>query len=136
MLSLKKQSYMFQNSLFCSTVAALCILGGCTQTAEQPSAYDSAMAQQNRAIQAVQVYKEIPAGALGVRTVIAAACGSDASDSGADENYILTGLKLKAFKSGADGIAQVEIQKQPDPTKHCEVGFSVGGTAKAFSVQR
>lgn len=117
-------------------LAGVVLLSGCKSTPKQPSAYETAMAQQNTAIRTVQVYKGIPVGALGVRTVLAAACASDRTDTGPDENYILTGLKLKAFKSGADGIAEVKIERLPDPTGHCEVGFSVGGTAKAFTVQR
>ncbi|WP_284184458.1 hypothetical protein [Pseudomonas rhodesiae] len=94
------------------------------------------MAQQNTAIRSVQVYKSIPEGAIGVRSVMAAACGSDSTSFGSDENYILTGLKMKAYKSGANGLSMVDIQKMPDPKGHCDAGFSVGGSAKAFTVQQ
>jgi hypothetical protein len=33
--------------------------------------------------------------------------------TGADENYILTELKLKAYKYSADAIAEVDIQEVP-----------------------
>ncbi|MFK3607864.1 hypothetical protein A7D21_28470 [Pseudomonas sp. AP19] len=114
------------------------IIAGCaaSQGGDESSAYDSAMAQQSIAIRSVQVYKAVPERAIGVRSVMAAACGSDASDFGPDENYILTGLKIKAYKSGANGLALVDIQRMPAPKGDCDVGFSVGGTAKAFTVQQ
>lgn len=123
--------------IFASAAGASFLVGCTTSPGDtESSAYDSAMTQQNAAIRSVQVYKEVPDGALGVRSVMAAACGSDATNFGADENYILTGLKLKAYKSGANGLAMVDIQKMQDPQGHCDVGFSVGGTAKAFTVQQ
>lgn len=120
------------------SAAGAAILVGCAANpgSDESSAYDTAMSQQNTAIRSVHVYKAIPEGAIGVRSVIAAACGSNANEFGSDENYILTGLKMKAYKSGANGLAMVDIQKMPDPKGKCDVGFSVGGTAKAFTVQQ
>lgn len=120
------------------SAAGALILVGCTAspTSVESSAYDTAMAQQNTAIRSVQVYKSIPEGAIGVRSVMAAACGSDSTSFGSDENYILSGLKMKAYKSGANGLSMVDIQKIPDPKGHCDAGFSVGGSAKAFTVQQ
>lgn len=128
-------------SRLCITLASAAgasILVGCASNSgkDESSAYDSAMSQQNAAIRSVQVYKGVPEGAIGVRMVMAAACGSDPEDFGPDENYILTGLKLKAYKSGANGLSEVDIKKLPDPKGRCDAGFSVGGTAKAFTVQK
>lgn len=64
-----------------------------------------------------------------------AACGKDSSMKSANENYILQGLKLKAYKLGADGIADVNIRELPDPNGHCQGNVPVGGAAKAFTVR-
>jgi hypothetical protein len=55
--------------------------------------------------------------------------------TGADEDYILTGLKLKAYKLASDSLAEVEIQPLPDPDGRCQGGIPIGGTAKAFSTR-
>ncbi len=58
----------------------------------------------NPTIRAVAVYQVIPAGAIGAQPVMTATCGSATKMIGADENYILTELKLKAYKYSADAI--------------------------------
>lgn len=66
---------------------------------------------------------------------MAGACGGDTTVKEAHEDYILQGLKLKAYKLAADGIAEVYIRELPDPSGHCQGNVPVGGTAKAFTVQ-
>lgn len=83
----------------------------------------------NPTIRAVAVYQLIPAGAIGAQPVMAATCGSATKMTGADENYILTELKLKAYKYSADAIAEVDIQEVPGQEAHCEGNIAIGGTA-------
>lgn len=121
--------------------AMLAITAGCAQTDRavdplQDPAYVAALEKQNQAIRSVAVYKVVPAGALGVQPVMAATCGSAPKITGADENYILTGLKLKAFKYGANAIADVDIQEVPGQESHCDGNVAIGGTANAFTARQ
>lgn len=102
----------------------------------QAPAYEAALEKQNQAVRSVSVYKTIPTDALGVQPVMAASCGTGPKMTGADENYILTGLKLKAFKYGANAIAEVDIQEIPGQEGHCQGSAGIGGTAKAFTVRQ
>ena len=98
-------------------------------------AYKTALEQQKQAVRSVTVYKAVPGDAIGVRPIMAAACGGDSTMKEANEDYILQGLKLKAYKLAADGIAEVNIHELPDPSRHCQGNVPVGGTAKAFTVR-
>lgn len=98
-------------------------------------AYKTALEQQKQAVRSVTVYKAVPGDAIGVRPIMAAACGGDSTMKEANEDYILQGLKLKAYKLAADGIAEVNIRELPDPSGHCQGNVPVGGTAKAFTVR-
>ncbi|WP_434136924.1 hypothetical protein JQR88_25505 (plasmid) [Pseudomonas luteola] len=98
-------------------------------------AYVAALEKQREAVRAVRVYKEVPTDALGVRPVMAAACGSNATMTAADEDYILTGLKLKAYSLSSDSLAEVDIQQLPSEGTHCEGSVPIGGTAKAFTMR-
>lgn len=119
----------------------LAMTSGCAPTAQsidplQDPAYVAALEKQNQAVRSVAVYKAVPVGALGLQPVMAATCGSAPKMTGADENYILTGLKLKAFKYGANAIADVDIQEVPGQESQCEGNIGIGGTAKAFTVRQ
>lgn len=112
---------------------------GCTTSSDKApnagSAYQVALDEQNKALQYVTVYKTVPVDALGIRPVMAAACSSTAVMTDEDEAYILTGLKLKAYKLGGDGIAEVRIEELPASNSGCPGGVPVGGFGKSFSVQ-
>ncbi|MFJ3110251.1 hypothetical protein [Pseudomonas putida] len=99
-------------------------------------AYVAALEKQNQAIRSVAVYRQVSVGALGMQPVMAATCGSAPTMTGADVNYILTGLKLKAYQYGANAIAEVDIQEVPGQEIHCDGNVGVGGTAKAFTARQ
>lgn len=80
------------------------------------------------------VYREIPTEALGSIEVLVASCSSGETLTGADLNYVLTGLKLKAYKQGLNGIADVDIGELENVNGACPGSLPIGGTAKAFSV--
>lgn len=122
-------------SLMICGFAAGCSSEPSTNPLDSP-AYVAAFEKQKRAVETVKVYQVVPPNSLAVRAVMSATCGSDSVLTGADENYVLTGLKVKAFSSGADGIAEVVIKQLPDPGRHCDGNVALGGTAKAFTVQR
>lgn len=98
-------------------------------------AYKTRLEKQKQAVRSVKVYKEVPSDALGVRPIMAASCGGDSTMKEANEDYILHGLKLKAYNLAADGIAEVNISELPDPSGHCKGNVPLGGTAKAFTVR-
>lgn len=116
------------------------LISGCASEQEysnplESPAYLAALEKQNQALRYVKVYKHVPDGALGIRPVMAASCSADPQMTGADEAYILKGLKLKAYKLGGDGIAEVSIEELPKTANTCPGGVPVGGTARTFTVQ-
>ena len=121
-------------SLMICGLAAGCSSEPSTSPLDSPT-YAAALEKQKHAVETVKVYQAVPSNSLAVRMVMSATCGSDSVLTGADESYVLTGLKVKAFSSGADAIAEVVIKQLPDPGRHCEGNVAIGGTAKAFSVQ-
>lgn len=102
----------------------------------QAPAYVAALEKQNQAVRSVMVYKAVPTDAIGVRPIMAGACGGNPKMTGVDEDYILKGLKLKAYNLSSDGVAEVDIRELPDPNGHCQGSIPIGGTAKAFTVRR
>ena len=131
---------MFQQARYALLFTFFGFASGCftDQQASNPlddPSYKAVLEQQKQAARSVTVYKAVPTDALGVRPIMAAACGGDSKMKEANEDYILRGLKLKAYKLGADGIAEVNIRELPDQNGHCLGNVPVGGTAKAFTVR-
>lgn len=120
-------------------IAVLGLAVGCASDPEvsnpmEDPAYLAALEKQNQAIRSVTVYREVPTEALGSIEVLAASCSAGETLTGADINYVLTGLKLKAYKQGHNGIADVDIGELENINGGCPGSLPVGGTAKAFSV--
>lgn len=90
----------------------------------------ASLADQREAMRAVQEYPTIPEGAEAVGTVDAGRCHRSFVQSAPTRDNVVADLKIAAYAKGADGIANVVIEKKSGLSDNC--WYVLNGTATAF----
>ena len=86
--------------------------------------------ERRAAVRSVGVYDTAPKNSKKIGVVTASRCHRRFTESGPNENILMTDLKIAAYAQGADGITDVEIDKQSGLTANC--WYIINAKATAF----
>ncbi|MEX2258278.1 MAG: hypothetical protein WD672_06165 [Woeseia sp.] len=114
-------------------------LAGCaSQSANMQIGNDVSYAsieEQRKATQEVRVTETVPSGARTVGSVDASRCHRNSLDKSPDDGVIILDLQVSAYARGADGIAQVSIDKSRGAALLKNCWSVVTGTAIAYRLE-
>lgn len=93
--------------------------------------YES-LADQREAARAISVSAAVPAGAAILGPITASRCHRNALDSAPTNNDVIADLRISAFAQGADGIADVRIEKNSGSALLKNCWHTLVGTATMY----
>ncbi|WJM52457.1 hypothetical protein QUC26_21715 [Pseudomonas asiatica] len=115
-------------------LVASVVLSGCSSHSSNlqvgnDQSYAS-LSDQREAVRSIKVTQSVPSNAEVIDIVSAGRCHRSFVEQAPSESTVLTDLKIAAYAKGADGIADVSIEKSSGLNRNC--WYVLGGTAKAY----
>jgi uncharacterized protein YbjQ (UPF0145 family) len=92
------------------------------------------LADQRDAMRSVREYPTLPAGAETIGTVDAGRCHRSFVQSAPTRENVVSDLKVAAYAKGADGIANIVIEKKSGLSDNC--WYVLNGSAVAFRLPK
>lgn len=118
---------------FACLAAALALTGCVTHSSNLRVGNEASLtslADQRDAMRSVREYPSLPAGAETIGAVDAGRCHRSFVQSAPTRENVVADLKIAAYAKGADGIANIVIEKKSGLSDNC--WYVLNGSAVAF----